>query len=156
VAPINGSFRFGIHQNERSLILIIRYEYVTGEAVELEVDASVGKIVIGIEKEQENRNRAETRRHLSIEGLEEEIFLQFEDKEKNVESEVFTKLSLQALGEALQHLNPDQRELVKRVYFNGQAMAQIAKEEGVSKMAITNRMKKIHRKLKKILDQGVY
>ena len=58
----------------------------------------------------------------------------------------------ETLLKAIDSLLPQQKELVRRVYFNNESLASIAREEGVSKMAITNRMKKIHEKLKKILS----
>lgn len=63
---------------------------------------------------------------------------------------IFNNLHL-ALYAAIAQLQPQQQELVKRVYFRGEKLADIAREEGVSKAALTNRMKKITAALKKIL-----
>jgi len=41
---------------------------------------------------------------------------------------------------------------VKKVYFEGQLLKDIAKGEGVSDSAIAKRMQKIYRKLKKNLN----
>lgn len=48
----------------------INYEFVTGEKLELEVDDSVGEIVIEMEVLQSRRNRTETRRHNSLESMQ--------------------------------------------------------------------------------------
>ena len=53
----------------------------------------------------------------------------------------------------LQFIN--QWELLKKVFLEEIKQTEIAKEEGVSNMAITNRLKKIYAKLKKIFEKGV-
>ena len=50
----------------------INYEFVTGEKLELEVDDSVGEIVIEMEVLQSRQNRTETRRHNSLESMQEQ------------------------------------------------------------------------------------
>lgn len=50
----------------------IHYEFVTGEKLEFEVDDSIGDIVIEMEVLQSRKNRAETRRHNSLEFLQEQ------------------------------------------------------------------------------------
>jgi hypothetical protein len=48
----------------------INYEFVTGERLEL--DDSIDEIVIEMEVSQSRRNRTETRRHHSLESMQEE------------------------------------------------------------------------------------
>ena len=49
----------------------IKYEFMTGERLELEVDDNIGEIMIEMEKTQSRRNRTETRRHNSLEFMQE-------------------------------------------------------------------------------------
>ncbi len=48
----------------------IKYEFMTGERLELEVDDNIGEIMIEMEKTQSRRNRTETRRHNSLEFID--------------------------------------------------------------------------------------
>lgn len=132
--------------------MIIQYEFVEGEPVEIEVDDSIGEVIIEIEKEEYNKNRAETRRHNSIEKMEEEEFAQFVDQKQNVEADVETSIRNENLYAAISLLTPEQQVLVKKVYFEDQSLTQIAEHDGVSVAAISNRLKKIQKRLKKILE----
>ncbi len=55
------------------------------------------------------------------------------------------------IQKAIASLTPEQRELFIRVRVKGVQQQQIASEEGVNKMVITRRMKKIDEQLRKIL-----
>ena len=55
------------------------------------------------------------------------------------------------IQKVLASLTPEQRELLIRVRVKGISITQIAREAGVGKPAICNRMKKIDEKLKKFL-----
>ena len=58
---------------------------------------------------------------------------------------------LAALDAALSELQPQQKELVYRIFYNGEKAADIAKECGVSKAAIHDRLSKIYAVLRKKL-----
>jgi len=49
----------------------INFEFITGERLEIEVDDNIGEIIIEMEKMQFRRNRAEMRRHNSLEFMQE-------------------------------------------------------------------------------------
>ena len=53
---------------------------------------------------------------------------------------------------AIEKLQPQQKELLIRVYWNKELQKDIAAEEGVSEMAVSSRMKRIIKKLKKFLE----
>jgi RNA polymerase sigma factor (sigma-70 family) len=61
---------------------------------------------------------------------------------------VFEKLEKEELIEAIKALEPQQQELVKDLFYKGMSMADIARRDGVDKKAITNRMKRIIKRLK--------
>ena len=48
-------------------------------------------------------------------------------------------------------LQPQQRELLRRIYWNGEKQKDIAAEDRASERAITGRMKKIYAALKKFM-----
>ncbi len=127
----------------------ITYEFVTGEVSEAEVDERLGGMLLDLDRQQENNDRKETRRHFSLNGMdyEGELFASAEDTERAVEH----REDMARLHSAMEALSPSQRELVEKVYFEERKITDIAREEGVSEAAIRNRLKKIYSRLKKFL-----
>ena len=128
----------------------ISYEFVTGEVSEVEVDERLGGMLLDLDRQQENNDQKETRRHFSLNGMdyEGELFASAEDTERTVEH----REDMARLYSAMEALSPSQRELMKKVYFEERKITDIAAEEGVDKSAISHRLERIHKKLKKILD----
>lgn len=128
----------------------ITYEFVTGEISEVEVDESLGGMLLDLDRQQYNNDQKETRRHVSLDGMdyEGELFASAEDTEGAVEH----REDMARLFSAMVALSPDQRELVEKVYFEERTFASIAREEGVGESAIRDRMKRIHKKLEKNLN----
>lgn len=133
----------------------IRYQFVTGEAVEFEVPDTIGKVVIAIDKDMQNSDRRETRRHNSVEELEGKG-QQFYDEDSNTEEAVMKSEENAMLLKALEQLLPQQRVLVHKVFFEGRAMVEIAREEGVSAKAIQDRVNKIKARLKTIIENNSF
>lgn len=127
----------------------ITYEFVTGEVSEVEVDERLGGMLLDLNRQQDNNDQKETRRHFSLNGMdyEGELFASAED----TEGEVVRREDMARLYSAMEALSPSQRELVQKVYFDECSFASIAREEGVGESAIRDRMKRIHKKLEKIL-----
>lgn len=127
----------------------ITYEFVTGEVSEVEVDERLGGMLLDLDRQQENNDQKETRRHFSLNGMdyEGELFASAEDTERTVEH----REDMARLYSAMEFLSPSQRELVEKVYFEERKITDIAREEGVSEAAIRNRLKKIYSRLKKFL-----
>ena len=65
----------------------ITYEFVTGEVSEVEVDERLGGMLLDLDRQQENNDQKETRRHFSLNGMdyEGELFVSAEDTERAVE-----------------------------------------------------------------------
>ena len=126
----------------------ITYEFVTGEISEVEVDERLGGMLLDLNRQQENNDRKETRRHFSLDGMdyEGELFASAEDTERAVEH----REEMARLYSAMEALSPSQRELVKKVYFEERKITDIAAEEGVDKSANSHRLERINKKLKKI------
>ena len=133
--------------------MIIKYDFLSelaGEMTEIEVDDELGKIVKKIEKNERKNDRTETRRHKYLSELEEQGYYIADDNdtfEEDVRSVQYKKLMT-----AIKELQPQQQELLFRVYWKKEKQKKIAAEEGVSEMAISNRMKKIIKKLKKFFE----
>ncbi len=127
----------------------ITYEFVTGEVSEVEVDERLGGMLLDLDRQQYNNDHKETRRHVSLDGMdyEGELFV----SAKDTEGEAVRREDMARLFSAMETLSPDQRELVEKVYFEERKITDIAREEGVSEAAIRNRLKKIYSRLKKFL-----
>ena len=128
----------------------ITYEFVTGEISEVEVDERLEGMLLDLDRQQYNNDQKETRRHVSLDGMdyEGELFASVEDTEEEAER----REDMARLYFAMEALSPSQRELVKKVYFEERTFASIAREEGVGESAIRDRMKRIHKKLEKNLN----
>ena len=124
----------------------ITYEFVTGEISEVEVDERLGGMLLDLDRQQENNDQKETRRHFSLDGMgyEGELFASAEDTERAVEH----REDMARLYSAMEALSPSQRELVEKVYFEERKITDIAREEGVSHVAVRDRLERIYKKIK--------
>ena len=124
----------------------ITYEFVTGEISEVEVDERLGGMLLDLDRQQENNDQKETRRHFSLNGMdyEGELFASAEDTER----EAVRREDMARLYSAMEALSPSQRELVKKVYFEERKITDIAREEGVSHVAVRDRLERIYKKIK--------
>ena len=124
----------------------ITYEFVTGEVSGVEVDEHLGGMLLDLDRQQENNDQKETRRHFSLNGMdyEGELFASAEDTERAVEH----REDVARLYSAMEALSPSQRELVEKVYFEGRKITDIAREEGVSHVAVRDRLERIYKKIK--------
>ena len=128
----------------------ITYEFVTGEVSEVEVDERLGGMLLDLDRQQYNNDQKETRRHISLDGMdyEGELFASAEDTEREVEH----REDMARLFSAMEALSPSQRELVEKVYFEERKITDIAREEGVSKQSVHERVQRALKKLEKNLN----
>ena len=128
----------------------ITYEFVTGEVSGVEVDEHLGGMLLDLDRQQENNDQKETRRHVSLDSMdyEGELFASAED----TEGEAVRREDMARLYSAMEALSPSQRELVEKVYFEGRKITDIAREEGVTKQSVHERVERALKKLKKNFD----
>lgn len=130
----------------------IKYEFAN-EAVEIEVEEKWATIVLDLDREEYNDNHRETRRHCSLDALNLDDALLPSDVD--VFEAVADAEGKRNLYQAINKLSPQQRKLIWRIYFQGEHPADIARELGVSKTAIHNRLQRIFCQLQKNLpDRG--
>jgi RNA polymerase sigma factor (sigma-70 family) len=96
-----------------------------------------------------NNDQTETRRHYSYSDQNDKWSTL--TAEEDVLDKILHTLEKEALKDAIKKLEPQQQELIWDVYYKGLSMADVARRDGVSKMAITNRMNKIIKRLRNIL-----
>ena len=128
----------------------IKYEFVTGEVLEIEAEDALGEVLLEFDRQEKNNERRETRRHMSLDGMdfEGEWFVSSED----TEGAALCQEDMGRLTQALKMLSPEQRELVLKVYFKGMRIVDIARKEGVGESAVRDRIRRIHKKMKKYLE----
>lgn len=129
----------------------ITYEFVTGEKIEIEVNEDIANISIEIERKIYNNNQKESRRHNSIDGMEE-LGFQFEDINNEMEVKVEEAETTDEVRNAIKTLIPNQQDLIEKIFYKDMKIVDIAAYEGVTEAAIRNRLNKIYKKLKKILN----
>jgi RNA polymerase sigma factor (sigma-70 family) len=127
--------------------MMIRYKFVTGEVLEIEVSGELSAAIESIKHEEDNNDRAETRRHVSLEALLGSGF-QLVD-EVNIADAVERLMTNEQLYAMLASLRPDQRRLLHRVFVERESLAKIACEEGVKYQSVQDRVQAILKKLKK-------
>ena len=94
----------------------IRYEFVTGEFSEIEVDDSLGELLVDFDRQQYNNDHKETRRHYSLEGKVYEG-MDYAAEDSGLEALFAGPTDEEQLHAAIRQLSPDQQEMVRAIYF---------------------------------------
>lgn len=127
----------------------IKYEFVTGEVVEIEVDEKWGEIVEELNYEEKMNDRKETRRHVSLDtGAEwSDWLITDDDPEGDIIEMIETRKDF---DRAMSLLNEKQRELLHALFVEGISQEEYAKETGVDQSAIAHQLQTVRKKLKKV------
>lgn len=128
----------------------IRYEFATGEVSEIEVSEELGRVIEEMTHQAALRDRAETRRHVSLDKLLEAGLPLADDN--CVETLAERAIDRAALVRAIEQLLPQQKELLLKVYFEGFSYADVARDEDVDRSAIRKRMLRIFEKIRKNME----
>lgn len=118
---------------------------------EITVTETKGKEIIELNRIEYNDNHRETRRHVSLEAYDPYGALVKDDADPL--QEVINKEEMDQLHQSISQLTPAQRKLLMKKFWDGMKQIDIAKDEGVSKMAITKRLQTIYRRLMKNLQK---
>lgn len=101
-------------------------------------------------KENHPYEEAPTRRHISLDLIEED-----EDADKGVIAKASLAMTehedyrIERLHEVIEMLRPDQKELYQRIVVNEENMAKVASEMNLDSSAIRHRMETIRKFIKK-------
>ena len=128
----------------------ITYRFADGHMEEIEVEPEVAETIKELDRQEYNNTQKETRRHTSLSAVEYEDE-RFTARNADVLEKTLHRMDAEALRRALPVLTPAQQDLVRRVFFAGERPSDIAEAEGVDKSAITHRLERIYRQLKKTL-----
>ena len=148
----NDKTYFDVPEDECTIMIQTDYERRIREADEGEevMPRSVQEIIDDeINKPTFNNNQTETRRHTHIENVDPED-RHFDDG-TDILSDYIKREGFEELYAALEQLEPQQRELVNKVFWEEMKQTEIAKAEGVKKASIESRLYTIYKKIAKYL-----
>lgn len=126
----------------------IKYEFVDGN-VELEVSDEWASVLAELDRQERNNDKKEKRRHYSLEARTYEG-ADYAVEDKGI-SALFEGLGdAERLNEALTHLSSKQQALIRAIYFEGISVTKYAERLGVTKGAVSQQLKTIRKKIKKV------
>ncbi len=122
-----------------------------GKAQEIMVTDEVYAAIQDLDRKERLNERKETRH---CQSLEQSLDNGWDIADLTVDTIklIERKAKYKALYKALNTLPSKQRQLIYLVFFKGVSQKEIARKENVSKAAITIRIQRILKKLKKLLD----
>ncbi|MCI5941209.1 MAG: sigma-70 family RNA polymerase sigma factor [Ligilactobacillus animalis] len=135
--------------NTKDGSMLIKLYQPTG-IKEITVTEAEGKEIIELNRIEYNDNHRETRRHVSLDAYDPYSALVKDNA--NPLQKIINKEEIEQLHHSIGQLNPEQQKLLMKKFWDDMKQIDIAKEEDVSKMAITKRLQTIYRNLKKILQ----
>lgn len=129
----------------------ITYKFADGTTSAVEVSEEFYSLYQDMEKADELSERKHSRRNQSLERSvdngwdvadpDADVATIFEINERNSQ-----------LNAAISTLTPEQQTLIKQVFFDRIPQVEIAEQQGTTKMALHNKLTRILRKLKKVLQ----
>ncbi len=130
-----------------------------GKKVSVEVSEEIAKQYRESLREEWRGDAYEKYYTKSLDGIIE-AGSDFEDKSLDVEETIIKteqehikNFRLKNLHKAMDSLLPEQRELLSKIYFGGVTQREIAEQEGIDESAISKRMERIYKRLKKIKNR---
>ena len=125
------------------------YETATGP-IEVEVDEHFYDILTAMDREERNSERKHSRRQaFSIDSVK--YGGRWCAGETDLLDDLILRESNERLHMALTKLTPNQQSLIAQIYFKNEKVVDVALRNGVSPVAIQNRLSKIYSRLEKIL-----
>ena len=124
------------------------YYFNDGTKSTVEVSEELYKKLKDLDDEEESNNRRNTRRHSSIECLEENG-IKFADKSSDICEQNNKKDIADKVDNIISSLTPSQYKLFEAVYYGKGKVIDIAEKQGVVQSAISNRLNRIRKKFEK-------
>jgi len=135
----------------------IKYEFITGEIIEIETEVSkeIEEAITTFERKEANaRRKARRNKEASLEAMKEETGWEIVDKCLDIEAEYEKCEEMEAVASTVGELWERQQALIHSIYFEERTTNEIAIEQGIDSSAIRHQLKTIHNKLKKLLEKS--
>ena len=124
----------------------IRYQFVNGDVSEIEVDDTLGEVLLDLDRQEYNNNRKETRRHYSLESRI------YEGEDYGSEDENLSRFAdLESIRSAMLELTSRQRICVYAYFFDRKKYTEIARELGIHESTVRESVRSALKKLEKYL-----
>lgn len=132
--------------------MIIKYEFLDGKKIEIEVSTELGQVILQIDKKAKNSDRRETRRHQSLSELSDKADL-IADESIDIEKDTLQKFDMDKLYDAISKLKPSEQELIHKLYLDKHPMTQVeySRSQKISVGSVKMQLQRIKAKLKKLL-----
>ena len=101
-----------------------------------------------INKPTFNNNQTETRRHCSLDAMQEAGMDLSNEDDIELPDEKYAELRA-----VIAQLKPEQQELLRKVFYEEIKQVDIAKSEGVKKASIESRLHTIYKKIRKYMTE---
>ena len=129
----------------------IKYTFADGTTNEVEVTEKLYNLHLELLQQEKRNHWKETRRHTSLYYFTD-MGIDLEDKRAESPLEFYIrKENIANIRKAMLCLTDKRRELIKKAYFQDMSFRTIAKEQGLSKSAISQQMKTVYKHLRKHL-----
>ena len=130
---------------------VIKYKFADGTTSEIEVTDELYALHLELVQQEKRNYWKETRRHTSLYYFTDNG-IDFEDKRTENPLELYIrKENIASVRKAMLCLTDKRRELIKKAYFQNMSFRAIAKEQDLSKSAISQQMKTVYKHLRKHL-----
>lgn len=100
------------------------------------------------------RERYHNRKFVSYDYEMAEAFNLIEDTTLSSEEKYEVELNHKEIENAIKQLTPRQQEMVKLIYWEGKTQKELCEIYGVKKQAINDAVRRIHSRLRKILEKN--
>lgn len=129
----------------------IKYEFVTGEKVYIDVNEEFGEIMLELDNELKNNNHRETEKHKSLSLSDRNI--EIADLNSDIFEEAVKNINKDKLYKAISDLKPYEQELLHSLYLRKcpLTLSAYAKVLGVTEDVIRKRLTNIKNKLRNLL-----
>lgn len=128
----------------------LEYVFVTGEKIAVEVCEELSEVMLSLENNLKNNNRKETRRHQSIDTLNDKCgYLSIADDIQYIENSVFKKIEKDKLRKAISKLKPKEQDLLYKLYLNKNTISceEYAFKHNISSSTVRKRAERIRKEL---------
>ena len=128
----------------------IKYEFVTGETVEVEVDDNIGEVIVELERIEYNNEKKETRRHCILSAMKYEgEWFKSDDNDPGADVNLDENgLKDDRLSRALESLSKKQKDAYLAVYREGYTVPEYAEEKGVTPWSVYRILRRAEEKIK--------
>ncbi len=133
--------------------MTMEYEFVTGEKTCFDVDEKFENILRELDNELKNNNRKETERHESLNLFYSNT--EIVDMTSDVLDKVLENFYKENIYQVISQLNPDEQELIHKLYLNTQTMTpeQYANCVDLKIEEVEERLSLIRKKLKILMEE---